>query len=238
MPPPLEGLSRRLLRVGVSPRRSRRYIAELNDHMDDLVAEEAAAGGSCEQVRLRALSRLGGVETLVEAMVARPELRSLSARAPVLAYLVAPPLVLMVFVIVAMVGLVAICGAFRSAASTPHWMPPAADVLVLCVNHGLPVVLGWAVALEGYRHRAALTWTVSSLVLLALTSAAGQVGVTLPAPSSKGEIDLLSAITPDAIDACARQMALELIVMLAPCVAVAAWRASQPSTPQREGNPS
>ena len=75
-------LSERLLDAGIAPRHVRRYVRELSDHFDDLVREERADGAAKELAETRALARLGNDDTLAEAMLSRPELRSLTARFP------------------------------------------------------------------------------------------------------------------------------------------------------------
>ena len=46
MEPLFRNLRERLLRAGVAPRHVRRYLAELEDHLSDLLAEEEQSGRS------------------------------------------------------------------------------------------------------------------------------------------------------------------------------------------------
>lgn len=80
--PCFDRLSERLLTAGIAPRHVRRYVRELSDHFDDLVREEKDSGAGRELAETRALSRLGREEDLVDAMLARTELRSLTSRFP------------------------------------------------------------------------------------------------------------------------------------------------------------
>ena len=75
-------LSERLLHAGIAPRHVRRYVRELSDHFDDLVREEKAGGAARELAETKALSRLGSDDALADAMLSRPELRSLTSRFP------------------------------------------------------------------------------------------------------------------------------------------------------------
>ena len=75
-------LSERLLSGGIAPRHVHRYMRELSDHFDDLVREEKANGATRELAETRALSRLGTEDNLTEAMLSRPELKSLTACFP------------------------------------------------------------------------------------------------------------------------------------------------------------
>lgn len=80
--PCFDRLSERLLSGGIAPRHVRRYVRELSDHFDDLVREEKENGAGRELAQTRALSRLGSEDDLAQAMLSRPELRSLTARFP------------------------------------------------------------------------------------------------------------------------------------------------------------
>lgn len=83
MPQPcFDRLSERLLHAGIAPRHVRRYVRELSDHFDDLVREEKEGGAARELAETRALSRLGREDDLADAMLARPELKSLTSRFP------------------------------------------------------------------------------------------------------------------------------------------------------------
>src|SRR4051812_45095156 len=93
-------LSERLLRAGIAPRHARRYVRELSDHFDDLVRAEQAGGAVGEAAETRALSRLGSEDDLAQAMLSRPELKSLTSRYPWVVFGLGP------FVMVAL-GLVA-----------------------------------------------------------------------------------------------------------------------------------
>src|ERR1700753_2895211 len=75
-------LSERLLSAGIAPRHVRRYVRELSDHFDDLMREEIANGAGRQLAETCALSRLGNDDALAEAMLSRPELRSLTSRFP------------------------------------------------------------------------------------------------------------------------------------------------------------
>src|SRR5271169_6849400 len=87
-------LSERLLHAGIAPRHVRRYERELSDHFDDLVREEKAGGAARDLAETRALSRLGNDEDLANAMLSRPELRSLTARYPWAVFGIGPILLL------------------------------------------------------------------------------------------------------------------------------------------------
>jgi hypothetical protein len=78
----LEDLGERLLRAGVAPRHVRRFIGELRDHYDDIVQERLVEGASRAGAEEAAWARLGDEERLTQSILARPEVRSFSARFP------------------------------------------------------------------------------------------------------------------------------------------------------------
>jgi len=79
---PFDRLGERLLTAGIAPRHVRRYLTELNEHLDDLRTEEKGAGHDPEIANARALARLGTADDLAAAMAGRPEFRSWAAREP------------------------------------------------------------------------------------------------------------------------------------------------------------
>ena len=85
-----QGLRRRLLDAGLSPRDVQRTLAELNDHYDDLYEQELRRGAGADAASRRALRRLGEPEALMAEVRARPELRSWAFRYPQMARLVYP----------------------------------------------------------------------------------------------------------------------------------------------------
>ena len=87
-------LFRRLLEGGVRRRPARRYLAELKDHLDDLIADERRAMSDPREAETRALSRLGSFDMLADAMIERREFQAWGHRRPVAAYLITPALAL------------------------------------------------------------------------------------------------------------------------------------------------
>lgn len=88
-----EAVAETLLKGGVAPRHVRRYVRELDDHLDDLTAQQHAAGYDGEEACIRARARLGGDPELAQAMLDQPGMRSWPARLPWLFFLLLPPIV-------------------------------------------------------------------------------------------------------------------------------------------------
>jgi hypothetical protein len=231
MPQSFDLLWERLLRGGVSRRHARRYLVELGDHLQDLVAEERA-GAEPRSAETRALARLGNPETLAGAMIARRELRGLAARAPIATYVIAPPLALAAGAALAMVGIVATATALRNGgAALPAWVQTAADAGILFSNGLLPVLLGWALGVVALRQRSAAFWPVLGMVVLGVAGAVLQLDVTLPSAGHHGEIGLATGLGPTFAQwsGPVGRLALNLALTVTPYAWLSSWRAARAS---------
>lgn len=88
---PFDAVAEALLKGGVAPRHVRRYVRELDEHLDDLTAQQRASGYDGEDAATRARARLGSDAELAQAMLDRPGMRSWPARLPWLVFLLLPP---------------------------------------------------------------------------------------------------------------------------------------------------
>ena len=96
---PFENVAETLLKGGVAPRHVRRYLRELDEHLDDLTAQQRAAGYDSDDAAVRARARLGDDTELALAMLEQPGMRSWPARLPWLVFILLPP------VLTAVIGL-------------------------------------------------------------------------------------------------------------------------------------
>jgi hypothetical protein len=220
-----------LLRGGVARGPARRYVAELRDHLDDLIAEERRAGADEPTARTRALARLGDVEGLAGAMIARREFRAWGARAPLLTYVIAPPLALVACTTAAMAAIVIKATWLSHHSATPidlpTWLHALAADVVLVSNSLLAVVLGWALGMMAMRHRSPSRWPVLGMIVLAAVGAGLQLDVTLPSALGHGEIafdDRFVSLT-DWLGYGGR-FSVNLALTLAPYLALDRWRAA------------
>jgi hypothetical protein len=227
--PSFDGLWEALLQGGVARRPARRYLAELREHLDDLIAEERQAAADERDARVRALARLGSVDELAGAMSARREFRTWSAKAPVATWLIAPSLALAAGAALAMVGLVATATSLKHAtgapADLPAWMHGLAAGAVVFSNTLLPVLLGWALVVMAVRQRSPSRWPILGIVLLAAVGAAAQFNVTLPSATAHGEIGYSADFESLAEwSSYAGRLVLNLALTLFPYVALSLWR--------------
>ena len=168
-----DDLRERLLRAGVAPRHVRRYLAELRHHHDDLLAEERTHGVTGSRADEAANTRLGSDEELATALLAKPQLRSVSARYPWLVFGILPPLaVIMGLVLLVIVSqqLVVTTGAyiprqgFRSP--VPTWLAWGYNGMMFAVNFLIVPLLGALLAWAAHRQRMRLIWPLLGMLLL------------------------------------------------------------------------
>lgn len=177
-------LRERLLRAGVAPRHVRRYLAELQDHLADLTAQEKIAGHSGAEAQSAALLRLGSNEELFSAMMKERPLRSWCARAPWATFGLAPLLVLAGAY--AFTGLYVWLGwgIFMPSASTPFGMRLPGPIYSwenLYFQAGkafyivAPLLVAWAVAVMAVRQRCKALWPVVGMALIAWMGGTAQI---------------------------------------------------------------
>lgn len=171
-----ERLSERLLHAGIAPRHVRRYVRELSDHFDDLVREEKAHGSSRELAETRALSRLGTDDDLAEAMLARPEMRSLTSRYPWAVFGIGPIALLVLSVLAGVyleIWLLNHTGPvfrlFGIMGPSVHAARIATEVYTVyntLIVFGGPLLFAWLFYWLGSRQRMAAHWIVAGMALI------------------------------------------------------------------------
>jgi hypothetical protein len=108
-------LNRRLYEAGIATRHIKRTITELEDHFEDLVAEQTGAGLVIRDAEQAALQRLGTTDDLVAAMRLQPELRCWGFRYPRIARVLYP------LAIVAMLPALPVVAAVEHAPQIARW---------------------------------------------------------------------------------------------------------------------
>jgi hypothetical protein len=217
MPKPFEALRDRLLRAGVAPRHVNRYLVELGEHLIDLTETERGRGAG-NDAAARALAQLGTDDALAEAMIHRSRLRSWSARAPWAAYLLAPAAVLSLGVGLAAALVMAVVDAYRPAGGghpiLPFWFLGLTTAESFAVTILLPLLLGWAIAVQATRQRIASFWPALGLATIAIIGGGTELTVILPtATGQPGQLGISCFGEP--IVAAARAT-LNLALTLAP----------------------
>ncbi len=179
MSKPFDELRERLLRNGIAPRHVQRYLRELHDHHEDLTAEEQRSGRTRTEAEAAALGRLGSLDQLTRAMTDQPQLRAWSARAPWLAFGIAPLLALAAAYSIALFLLWSGWHLFLADHSTPFVPVRGAAIPYFGLGRLLyftgPLLVGWTVAVLAARQRLRAAWPSIALVLLAVFGALAQV---------------------------------------------------------------
>jgi hypothetical protein len=177
--PSFDALRERLLRAGIAPRHVRRYLAELSNHLDDLVSEEQAKGRSLGDAEAVARARLGTDEALAEALLARPGLRSASARAPWLVFGFGPIVMLLAVLIGSgflEMGLLNVhfaltgVGDLREGvgAHLPEWLKSFVWVWNQVIMYAAPLAIAALMFFVGMKQRIADVWIALGVLLAAV----------------------------------------------------------------------
>jgi hypothetical protein len=171
---PFDAVAETLLKGGIAPRHVRRYVHELDEHLDDLTAQQRAAGYDREDAASRARARLGDDSELAQAMLDQPGMRSWPARMPWLVFLLLPP------ILTAVMGL-ALYAAFyyvgNGAAKITAVLPLPESRLVgfslaamTAVNVLAVPVTATLLAILAQRQRLRLRWPLLGIGLLLLAT--------------------------------------------------------------------
>jgi hypothetical protein len=173
MPAHFESLRNRLLRGGVAPRHVTRYLTELTEHLDDLIAEEEHAGLDHNAAERCALTRLGDTDSLAETMIARKEFLSWSHRAPWAVFFLGPLAALLAINFASLLLLLFIVEFFGSGSDriptlVPAWFNPVCTAITQFDLFILPLLLGWAISLLAVRQKMKIFWPIVGLAIVSI----------------------------------------------------------------------
>lgn len=172
-------LQERLLNAGVAPRHVRRYLLELTEHCDDLRAEGLQHGLNAADAEIAAMSRLGTTETLAQALIVQPGVRSLAARAPLATFAVAPFIALGATYALALLILWSGWRMFMPRTDSPFVPVEGIPIAYFGVGRllffGGPVAIGIVCSLIAARQRVRPVWPALAALLVALAGASTRV---------------------------------------------------------------
>lgn len=212
-------LSERLRRAGISPRRVRRLISELEAHFDDLVAELRSTGLSHAESESQAAIRLGTEDVLAASILARPELRSWARRWPWLAFAVLPLLSLPVQFVLSMVAAVVVFDfSIHTLGMTLLHPGPVRLICEAFQGYALWIAPMLAVAGACYfaaHYRAPAFWPIVGSILIALLGAATNASFQWSLALPKGVISAGIGL-PGRGPAIGFRVVLTLVTILAP----------------------
>ncbi len=183
--PRFESLREKLLRAGIAPRHVRRYLKELRQHYDDLIAEEIAGGVTGDEARRVARARLGTDDELAAAMLGEPSLRSVSARCPWAVFSIVPLLTLVAALFLATVTemgflklhLLLVYGSAPSNVHAPDWLKSMVAVWDATKTYAFPALVAALFSLVALRQRIRLGWLVPGIMATMVLGASVTSGV-------------------------------------------------------------
>ena len=189
-----DDLHRRLLREGVKPAWVKRTMDELNDHFNDLYKEAMADGLSSEEAEELARSRLGDPKTIVEEILARPELRSRAHRYPKTFFILAP-LAIFVSVVTLLTLLIIGIGSMYRAGVTdgtpvPDWFKALADITIFFIKYVLGQVMTIMLFIQAYHRRVPWLWPLTGVVIMAITGSGIAADIVWPSGGNPGQYSL------------------------------------------------
>jgi hypothetical protein len=173
MRPQLEDLRDKLLRAGVAPRHVSRYLDELSEHLEDLIAAEERAGHGRAVAENLAFTRLGELDDLAKAMIAQKRFRSWTSRAPWAIFLLAP-------LFAALCGLIVTVLLIASPARTvivdpthaynvvPEWYGSFITLITGFDECVLPLLLGWVMTAVAVKQRMRPVWPILGFLVVAI----------------------------------------------------------------------
>jgi hypothetical protein len=179
-----DDLREQLLRAGIAPRHVRRYLAELRHHHDDLVAEESAHDITGPAANEAATARLGSNGELAAALLAKPELRSVTARLPWLLFGLLPSLAVILALMLLVIGMQLV--GIRTGIYIPrygyHLPVPARFVwivsgMMFTINFLIVPLSGALLAWVAQRQRMKPFWPLLGMALLLLLGVHGGLKV-------------------------------------------------------------
>lgn len=188
-----------LLRAGLSPRRVRRILFELESHLADLVEELEAHGSSRAEAEAEAARRLD-VEAIVAAARERTELHSPMRRWPVAAFALFP-----LFVYAALfaggMAFLAVSLTFAKRLGFPVESYVLVQQLTTATIQGILLILPASVAITfclfASARRAPLAWTLVGVALVSLLGAMTNAQLELPPLSPKPALGAGLTFTTD-----------------------------------------
>jgi hypothetical protein len=173
MRPQLEHLRDKLLRAGVTPRHVSRYLDELSEHLEDLVAAEERAGHRRELAEKLASGRLGDLDDLAKAMIAQKRFRSWTYRAPWAVFLLAPFIAVLCGLIVTGVLLISptrtvIVAPAHGYDVVPDWYGSFITLIAGFNQYVLPQLLAWAMTTVAVKQRMRPVWPILGFLMVAI----------------------------------------------------------------------
>jgi hypothetical protein len=191
-----EALRERLLRAGIAPRHVERFVRELEEHYEDVLAEELRRTATRADAERIAWVRLGSEEALAQSVLSKSELRSIAARHPKLVFGALPVSAWLVSLVASVLLLWSIPNALGVSASEPEWALPAAHAACLFGVRVIPVLIGMLTVAAATRQRSRALWPLVGSAIVTTLSGTISVNLIPPAGAMPGQLGLSSSLLP------------------------------------------
>ena len=187
--PRLAALAERLLRGGVGPGHAARIIGELEDHLDDLLAELSARGFDEASALAEAHERLGSEDALVASVLARPELTAWASRRPAVAFGLLPLAVFAASFVASIMTLVMAAnlahlhlGDSSAARSMSQWFS-------FVLQWALPAATAAGFSYWACRRGVSSRWPTVGILIMAIVGALTNFGIVWPQGAARGALN-------------------------------------------------
>jgi hypothetical protein len=181
-----------LIHEGVAGRHAHRAVRELERRFQQFVAEAQARGASVDSARSEAHRLLGTDQSIVDRIASQPGLRAWSCRWPGLTFTITPIVLYIALVVVTIMAIPALGEWAGRHLPGIHLTTDSADRLSVLarvfVLWCMPVLLAAFFAYLAYRHRLALRWPITSIILLSALAALGDFSLVLHTPGRTGTL--------------------------------------------------
>ena len=184
----------RLLKGGVAPKFVKRTIQELQQHLDELIAQEKSDGTSEAEARAVAFSKLGDEEKILNETLARKELLSWSHRYPKSVFLILP---VISYFAIAFFSLTIGLGGVRTIFGVdiyndwPAWNILYSQVLMFFMEYVLAPLLAFSLALLAIHRNVGLLWPIVGILIVCFFGFGFETIVSIPDERGRGGVNLI-----------------------------------------------
>jgi hypothetical protein len=195
-------LAKELRRHGLPSADVVRLLQEMDDHIEDLLAEQGGYMSEPAQLNEQIETRLGKPEVLAAAALANRRHASVFGRHPIFSFVVAPiPLAILTWVafLVLCFGLLRFVGwglgdryviEGRAVRDWPRVLVHATSAMLIALRFLPPAVVAAVLCWCARRAGTSWRWTLTAISLVAMVAGAFVVQVKLPAEPGQGQLVL------------------------------------------------
>lgn len=178
----------RLLRGGIAPKFVRRTIQELQQHLEELIAQEKSAGISETEARAIAFGKLGDEDKLVSEALARKEIRSWSSRYSKSFFSIFPFATYLLFMIGFVyfgIGAISDRAGIEVNGEMQSFYITLARVILFFVEYLITPMIAAAFAILAVKRNIPMLWPIVGIVILSFFGSGFETTVHETVPGSR-----------------------------------------------------